>query len=119
MERELEERRVAIEAIATLVHIKNTMVGLILKPAGVPADIYRSLLYRRDESTGRPLSKRQIAPLILETVEHRPDGRGVVRRIVEIAAHWTSFHLADDEFAARRCPPGAGSARHCRMHGAP
>lgn len=101
MGHELEERRVAIEAIATLVHIKNTMAELILKPAGVPAEIYRSLLYRRDESTSRPLSKRQIAPLILEAVEQRPDCRGLVRRIVEIAAHWNSFHLADDEFAAR------------------
>jgi len=40
----IEERRVAIEVIATLVHIKNTMVELILRPAGVPPDIYRPLL---------------------------------------------------------------------------
>ncbi len=34
-------------------------------------------------------------------MEQRSDCPGVVRRIVEIAAHWNSFHLADDEFAAR------------------
>lgn len=101
MEVGIEERRLAIEVIATLVHIKNTMVELILRPAGVPPDIYRPLLYRRDESTGRPLSKRQIAPLILDAIEGRPDYRNVIRRIIEIAAHWSSFHLADNEFLAR------------------
>lgn len=97
----IEGRRVAIEAIATLVHIKSTMVELILKPAGVPADLYQPLLYRRDETTGRPLSKRQIAPLIIDNLEKRTDFQNVLRSIVEIVAHWSSFHLADDEFVAR------------------
>jgi hypothetical protein len=44
-----EERTVAIESIATLVHIKNTMVNMILKPAGVPVDIYRQILTLHDE----------------------------------------------------------------------
>jgi hypothetical protein len=97
----VDERRVAIEAIATLVHIKRVMADLILKRAGVLPDIYRPLLYRRDESTGRSLSKRQIAPLILDAIDRQPDDRHVIRAIVEIAAHWSSFHLADDEFVAR------------------
>lgn len=97
----IEERRVAIEAIATLAHIKRVMVDLILKPAGIPNEVYRTLLYGRDELTGRQLTKRQIAPLIIEAAERRPDCGDVVRRIVEIAAEWSSFHLADDEFAAR------------------
>jgi hypothetical protein len=97
----VEERRVAIEAITTLVNIKHVMADLILKPAGVPSEIYRSLLYRRDPSTGWTLSKRQIAPLIIEAVEDRPDYANVIRAIVEIAAHWSSFHLASDEYAAR------------------
>lgn len=101
MEIGIEERRLAIEVIATLVHIKSTMVELILKPAGVPPEIFQSLLYRRDESTGRTMSKRQIAPLILDAIENRPDCKGVIRRTIEIAAHWSSFHLADDEFRAR------------------
>jgi hypothetical protein len=97
----IEGRRVAIEAIATLVHIKGTMVELLLKPAGVPRAIYGPLLDQRDPNTGYALSKRQMAPLILDGVDRRPDCSGVIRRLVEIAAGWTSFHLADDEFAAR------------------
>lgn len=101
MDMGIEERRVAIEAIATLAHIKRVMVDLILKPAGVPKEVFEGYLYRRDDLTGRQLSKRQIAPLIIETAEKRTDCRDVVRRIVEIAAGWSSFHLADDEFVAR------------------
>src|SRR6266487_6331603 len=101
MELGLEERRVAVEAISSLVYIKNVMADLILKPAGVPPEVYRSLLYRRDETSGRALSKRQIAPLIIDAVEKREDCPAIVRAIVEIAAQWSSFHLADDEFAAR------------------
>lgn len=95
-----DEHRLAIEAIATLCHIKRTMVELLLKPAGVPEDVYRPLLYSKDE-TGRVLSKRQIAPLILEGCKNRVDGKQAIRRVVEIAATWSSFHLADDEYAAR------------------
>jgi hypothetical protein len=97
----IEGRRVSIEAIATLVHIKMTMAELVLKPAGVPPEIYRPLLDRRDEVSGRPMSKRQIAPLILDAMESRPDCTGVIRRIVEITSRWSGFYLADDEFAAR------------------
>ena len=48
MEPGIEERRVAIEAIATLAHIKRVMVDLILRPAGIPDEVYRGLLCRRD-----------------------------------------------------------------------
>ena len=96
-----EERRLAIEIIATLAHIKRVMADFILRPAGVPSDVYQPILYRRDEATGRILSKRQFAPLILDAIEKRPDCEGTVRRIIEIAANWSSFHLADDEFVAR------------------
>jgi hypothetical protein len=95
-----DERKVAMEAIATLCHIKRVMVDLLLKPAGVPESIYNSLLYRRDEA-GRLLSKRQIAPLIMDGCEKHPGAQKAIRRIVEIAAAWSSFHLADDEYAAR------------------
>ncbi len=97
----IDERRVAIEIIATLVHIKRAMADLILKPAGVPQTIYQPLLYRRDESTGRTLSKREIAPLILDALDRRPEGNGTIRAIIEIAADWEAFHLAEDEYAAR------------------
>jgi hypothetical protein len=77
------------------------MADLILRPAGVPPEIYQPLLYKRDEITGRQLSKRQIAPLIISGIESRPDCSGIIRRIIEIAADWSSFHLAHDEYAAR------------------
>src|SRR5438105_1647378 len=96
-----DQRRLAIEIISTLVHIKNGLVEFVLKPAGVPADIYGPLLYKRDLNTGKLLSKRQIAPLILEAIDERPDCSGVLRSILEIAANWQSYHLADDEYAAR------------------
>src|SRR5579872_534552 len=92
----VEQRRVAIEILATLVHIKSTLAELILKPAGVPANLYRPLLYKRDEDTGRALSKRQMAPLILDALSAEPNGAHVLRALIEIAAHWSSFHLADD-----------------------
>ncbi len=97
----IEGRRLAIEIIATLVHIKSTMVELILKPAGISSGIYGPLLHKHDESTGRVLSKRQIAPLILDAVTQSGSIDSSIRRIIEIAAHWSSFHLADDEYAAR------------------
>jgi len=101
LEQSVEAYRLAIEIISTLVHIKNAMTELILKPAGIPPEVYKTLLYKRDDSTGKMLSKRQIAPLILDKVENRSDCGNVIRRMIEIAAQWSSFHLADDEFQAR------------------
>jgi hypothetical protein len=97
----VEERRVAMEAIATLVNIRKAMAELVLKPAGVPPEIYVPLLRQRDESTGRPLSKRKMAPLILDAVDRRSDAEDIIHAIIEIAADWNSYHLAQDEFAAR------------------
>jgi hypothetical protein len=97
----VESRRLAIEVIATLVHIKSTMAELLLKPAGIPEDIYKPLLYKRDETTDYTLSKRQIAPLILDAIEQRGYSQQCLRNIIEIAANWSSFHLADNEYQAR------------------
>jgi len=97
----VDEERVAIETIATLVHIRTAMAELILKPAGVPAEIYQPLLHRCDPTTGRPLSKREMAPLIIDAIEKRPDSIQIISAIIEIAANWGSFHLAHDEYAAR------------------
>ena len=95
-----DERKLALEAISTLCHIKRSMVELLLKPAGVPQEVYGPLLYQRDE-TGRFLSKRQIAPLIIDACEKHPARKRAIRHIVEIAATWSSFHLAENEYAAR------------------
>jgi hypothetical protein len=89
-----------MEAIATLCHVKRVMADLLLRPAGVPEEVFRPLLYRRDE-TGCFLSKRQIAPLIIEGCDQQAGCQQSIRRIIEIAATWSSFHLADDEYAAR------------------
>lgn len=97
----VEVQRLAIEIISTLVHIKSTMVELILKPAGIPQEVYKPLLYKKDEATGKTLSKRQIAPLIIEKVENRSDCGNSIRQMIKIAAQWSNFHLADDEFQAR------------------
>ena len=52
MEISVEERRLVIKIIADLVNIKSDMAELILKPAGVPLEVYQPLLYRRgDEAT--------------------------------------------------------------------
>lgn len=95
-----DERKVALEAIATLCHIKRIMVELLLKPSGVPVEVYGTLLHQRDES-GRFLSKRQIAPLIIDACEKHPTRKQAIRRILEITASWSSFHLAENEYAAR------------------
>lgn len=97
----VEERRLAVEIIATLVYIKDTMAELILKPAGVPAGIYKPLLRKRDELTGKALSKRKIAPLILDELQNQGNCKDVVRALTRIAAGWSQFHLANDEFVAR------------------
>jgi hypothetical protein len=101
MDNSIEERRTAGEAICTLVHIKRTMIELLLKPAGVPREMYVPLMTKRDDVTGSLLTKRQMAPLILTALEKSPDGNLIIRKIVKITSEWTSFHLADDEFAAR------------------
>jgi len=96
-----EQKRLIVEAIATLAHLKNIMVETLFKPAGVPDETYRHLLYKKDESTGRTLSKRKIAPLILAELEKRTDSAIIVRKLLEVVAEWSSFHLAENEFAAR------------------
>lgn len=63
MELKTEERRLVIEIILTLVHIKRAMVEFILTPAGVPKEIYHPLIYKLDETTGHPLSKRRDSQL--------------------------------------------------------
>ena len=102
-ENSIEAQKLANEIIATLVNIKNTMSELILKPSGIPIEIYQPLLNRRDEITGKVLSKRQIAPLILDAIENRDDYNEIIRKMIEIAANWNrnKFHLAHDEYKAR------------------
>jgi hypothetical protein len=97
----VDEKRLIIEIIANLTHLKNDLVNFILKPAGLTPDSYSSYLYKLDEVTGRILSKRKIAPLIIEAIEQKSDSFEIFKKIIEIAARWDKFHLAKDEFTAR------------------
>lgn len=97
----VDEKSLVIEAIATLAHYKSNMVNFILKPAGVPKEIYVPLLDQRNDLTGRPMSKRQTAPLILDALEKRNDYADIVGHIITIAARWNKFELSDKEYEAR------------------
>jgi hypothetical protein len=96
-----DERRLAIEAITTLVHIKRTLIDLLLKPAGVPTPLAERWFARCDPSTNKPLTKRQVAPLLLDELDKTQELKSCIRAIVKIASEWTAFHLADNEYAAR------------------
>ncbi|MEW6183210.1 MAG: hypothetical protein AB1500_08545 [Bacillota bacterium] len=97
----VEERRVAIEAISTLVHIKRTLIDLLLKPAGVPPMLAERLFGRRDPTTNKLLTKRQVAPLLLDELDKSPEYRSSIRAILKITSEWNAFHLAENEYAAR------------------
>ncbi|MDR3602595.1 MAG: hypothetical protein P4L49_19295 [Desulfosporosinus sp.] len=56
---------------------------MILMPAGIPPEVYKLLLYKRDEATGKTLSKRKIAPLILDKVENQRDYGTQIGQVVE------------------------------------
>ena len=97
----VDEKSLVIEAIATLAHLKSNMETFVLKPAGVPKEIYGPLRNQRDDFTGRPMTKRQTAPLILDALEKRDDYGDIVEAIVTIAARWDKFELSDKEYEAR------------------
>ena len=97
----VDERGLVIEAIATLAYRKSDMVNFVLKPAGVPQEIYRPLVRQRDDLTGRPMSKRNIAPLILDALEERGGYADIVLNVVKITANWERFELSAGEYEAR------------------
>ena len=97
----VDERGLVIEAIATLAHRKSDMVNFVLKPAGVPMEIYQPLSNQRDDLTGRRITKRQTAPLILAALEKKDDYADIVGDIIAIAANWEKFELSNDEYQAR------------------
>ena len=97
----VDERSLVIEAIAALAYRKSDMVNFILKPAGVPREIYVPLSNQRDDLSGRRMSKRQSAPLILGALAKRVDYAEVVANIIQIAANWEKFELCGNEYDAR------------------
>jgi hypothetical protein len=55
----------------------------------------------RDPISGQALSKRKVAPLIIEGLQNNPNKKQILRSILKIAANWTDFSLAHNEFEAR------------------
>ena len=46
-----DARRVALEVIATLVNVKRIAADLVLRPVGIPDDLFRRFLRERDLTT--------------------------------------------------------------------
>jgi hypothetical protein len=96
-----DARRLALEVISTLVNIKRIAADRVLRPAGVPDNLIRRFVTDRDATTNEPITKRQGGELILDELTRLNQDRIVVRRLVENAAKWDAFHLANDEYKAR------------------
>lgn len=95
-----DTKKLVIEIIGTLVHIKNTMYEQILKPAGINKEYFQSLTKQKNES-GKWLSKREIASKIIVAIENHANYEKIIRSIIKTASEWNQFHLADNEYAAR------------------
>jgi hypothetical protein len=97
----VDARRLAIEAIAVLVNVKRTAADLVLRPAGVPEQLITRFLTERDPATGRKRTKRESGAVILEELARSGADHDVVDAVIDLAAGWSSFHLAHDEYEAR------------------
>jgi hypothetical protein len=98
---EVEARRLAIEAIATLAHVKKICASTLLLPSGIPSEDVARFLNERDPSTGARRSKREAAQSMLESLGNRGLEGPILRQLVRVVADWDAFHLAQDEFDAR------------------
>jgi hypothetical protein len=107
----VDAHRLALEAIATLVHIKKTAADQILRRAGVPEDLIRRFLTDRDPATGEKRSKREAGAFVLDELSRTGADQEVVRNIVAIAADWSAFHLAQNEYQARAVVQKASELR--------
>lgn len=96
-----DARRLALEAIATLVYIKKTAADQILRRAGVSEDLIRRFLTERDPATGKKRSKRDAGAMLLDELAASGSDREIVLAIVELASNWSAFHLAQNEYQAR------------------
>lgn len=96
-----EARRLALEVIATLCNVKRIWAEQVLRRADVPEDMVRRFLTERDPTTGKTRSKREAGALILDELACRGDDQVVIRKLISLAARWTAFHLAQDEYKAR------------------
>ncbi|MEW9701939.1 hypothetical protein [Paenibacillus sp. SI8] len=69
MRSDIEEKKLVVEIISTFAHLKEQLVDMILEPDGIKKEIY-SHLFRQKNQFGKFLSKREIAPKIIETIEN-------------------------------------------------
>lgn len=95
-----DTKKLVIEIIATLVHIKSTMYELILKPSGINKDYFQSLTKQKNDF-GKWLTKREIASKIIAAIENHANYEKIMRSIIKTASEWNQFHLSDDEYEAR------------------
>ena len=93
-------RRVAIEVLTTLTHLKSELVAQILRPVGIPDPLSTRVYQQTNAITGKRLSKREAAPVLLDAIE--PDRRAaIIGKLVQLGATWHRFDLAYDEYVAR------------------
>lgn len=96
-----DARRTALEIMATFVNVKRLAADHLLRPAGAPQALINKFVNGRDPTTNDAMTKRQSGALILEELAKEGKDGTFVRKLLNIAANWTSFHLAADEFKAR------------------
>jgi hypothetical protein len=91
--------KLTIEIIANLVHIKNQMYDLILKPAGIKNSTFVEYLSFK-KVDGKQLTKRELAAVLLDEMD-KEEKVIAIKSIIKTAAYWDKFHLADNEYNAR------------------
>lgn len=101
MTKDSEARRLAVEAIATLVNVKKTAADLLLRRAEMPEALIKRFLSERDPATGSKRSKRDAAALILEDLASNGRDEETIHRIIVVASEFSAFHLSQDEYVAR------------------
>lgn len=106
-----EVRRFAIDAIANLVDVKTIAADRLLRPAGVPEDLVWRFLNDRNGATGKRVTKREFAAVLLDELDKRGVAEDFIGRVLEIAAQWKDYHLAADELVARGLTQKALSLR--------
>ncbi|AHG50019.1 hypothetical protein RLEG12_00025 (plasmid) [Rhizobium leguminosarum bv. trifolii CB782] len=111
MTMETDAKRLAIEAISTLVNIKKAAADLVLRKASVPEPLIKRFLSERDPATGSKRSKRDAAAMILEELAKTGQDEDVVRNLVTVASEFSAFHLSQDEFVARGVQQKAATYR--------
>lgn len=97
----IEARKLALEAIATLVNVKRIAADRLLRPCGVPDALIKTFVKGTDATTGDALTKRQAGALIFEELARAGTDGATIRKVIDIAADWTAYDLAADEYKAR------------------